>query len=640
MAHPIFRVFLGLIVGALGGMAALAAVYARHPAIEMEMDGGTAAVTGLYDVERAGQETFAWTRREAVLRLPGLDRRVPWSCTIRLRGARADVSTLPDVSLSVDGVIASTAKTANEYEDLQVTLPPRAAAGAVVALTSSNTVQPGPSDPRMLGVMIDRWTCEPAAGTIVRPPRDALEATALAGAAFGAALAIAGAGAAATAAGALAIAIGQAVPIGWQFGILRLYTSRVPPIAFWIAALLAASVLATEWIMGRRLHRAARFVAVFTAAAFYLKLLVLLHPSKPLVDALFHAHRLMWVLDGRYFFTQPMPSGVQFPYAIGLYVFAMPWTALTRDYVLLLRIIVSGAEATGYLLAYLLVSRAWGDRLAGAIAAVLFSVVPRLFEIVGNANMTNAFGQSVAFGAVAAAVVWRLAGPGWWWQFGALTALTAFALLCHVSTITLLGATLLALAALYWWRGRPELRVPAGFVLAALAIAAVLSVGIYYSHFGSAFRSAARVRASAASSVPAGARPEASVGLVPRARQAASLSVAAVGWPMIALALTGAAPWWRRGLRDRLSLAVAAWMGTFVVFVVGVVLTPVGQSFLRYAAEFITRVTLATFPAIVILAGLGSAWALRRGWVCRLPAAVLLVLAFYGGVRLWIGWIR
>jgi integral membrane sensor domain MASE1 len=81
-------------------------------------------------------------------------------------------------------------------------------------------------------------------------------------------------------------------------------------------------------------------------------------------------------------------------------------------------------------------------------------------------------------------------------------------------------------------------------------------------------------------------------------------------------------------------------MATFVVFVVGVVLTPVGQSFLRYAAEFITRVTLATFPAIVILAGLGSAWALRRGWPWRLPAAALLGAAFYTGVRLWIGWIR
>ncbi len=627
-------------VGALGGLAALAAVYAQHPDIVMEMDGATPAVTGLYDVERAGQETFAWTRREAVLSVPGLDRRVPWFCTIRLRGARADTSTLPEVVVSVDGVIAVARKTTNDYEDVGVTLPPRGSPGAVVTVTSSRTIQPGPSDTRMLGVMVDRWACEPTGGAIVRPPATALTAAAAAGAALGAALGIAGLGFLSIAAAALAVGAGQAIPIDWQFGILPSYTSRVPWIAVWIALVLAASVRAAEWRMGRRLHRAALFVATFTAAAFYLKLLVLLHPSKPLVDALFHAHRLEWVLGGRYFFTQPMPGGVHFPYAIGLYVFAMPFAELTRDHVLLLRIIVSAAEATGYVLTYLLVSRVWGDRLAGAIAAVLFSVVPRLFEIVGNANMTNAFGQSVAFAAVAAAVLWPLAGRGWWWQFGALAALTAFALLSHISTITLLGAILLALAALYWWRGGSNLRVPAGSILAALAVAAVFSVAIYYAHFGDAFRSAARVRASAPSAAAADLRPGTSMGLVPRSLEAARLGVAAVGWPMIVLAAAGAVPWWRRGVRDRLSLAVAAWMAAFVVFVAGVVLAPVGPSFVRYAAEFITRVTLATFPAIVILAGLGSAWALRRGWTLRVPAALLLAVTFYTGVRLWIAWIR
>jgi hypothetical protein len=39
-----------------------------------------------------------------------------------------------------------------------------------------------------------------------------------------------------------------------------------------------------------------------------------------------------------------MPSGVEFPYAIGLYVTAAPWASLTRDHVLLLRVVVARAH--------------------------------------------------------------------------------------------------------------------------------------------------------------------------------------------------------------------------------------------------------------------------------------------------------
>src|SRR4029453_15971721 len=66
-----------------------------------------------------------------------------------------------------------------------------------------------------------------------------------------------------------------------------------------------------------------------------------------IVDALFQGDRLEWVLSGRYYFTQTMPDGVRFPYAIALYVFSMPWTYFTRDYVTLLRIVVCAAGAPG-----------------------------------------------------------------------------------------------------------------------------------------------------------------------------------------------------------------------------------------------------------------------------------------------------
>src|SRR4029079_17228302 len=150
-----------------------------------------------------------------------------------------------------------------------------------------------------------------------------------------------------------------------------IYADRAIRLAFWTA--MPAALLTVVARQTRHpLHRAAQFVIVWSAAIIYLQLLALLHPSKQVIDAVFHAHRLEWVMDGRYFFTQPMPSGVQFPYAIGLYVFAAPWTAFTRDYVSLLRIVTVAAESIAGALLYWMVVRRWGDRLAGGIAVALF----------------------------------------------------------------------------------------------------------------------------------------------------------------------------------------------------------------------------------------------------------------------------
>jgi hypothetical protein len=636
----LWRGAIGVFFGALFGLAALALGYARHPAITLDMDrGASSVVSGLYDTERVDRETFAWTRRDATMSLPGLDRTAEWACTIRMRGGRADESTLPQVVIAVDGVIAASHPTTNEYQDVTVMLPARPrASGAKVTLTSSTTFTPGPSDNRTLGIVVDRWACAPASAGFVRPPPRVMLAAAAGGAALAAAFALIGAGLLVTIAGAALLALLQAVPLGWEFGMFTSYPERAAALALWLAALLVASVHGTEWAIGRRVSGAARLVAAFTAAVLYLKLLALLHPSKPLIDVVFHAHRLQWVLDGRFYFTQPMPSGVRFPYAIGLYVFSAPWTLLTNDFVLLLRIVVSAAEAIGALVVYLLISKVWNDRLAGVMAAVLFHLVPRTFEIVGNANMTNAFGQSLAFLTLAAAVLWPLQ-RGRVLQIVGLTLLTAFALLSHISTLTSLPTILLALAALYWWRGGAGAGRPALAILGAVVIAAVLSVVVYYAHFSEAYRSAARVRAAPAAAVTDSPGLSA-VDLPAKVADAGRLTRAAVGWPIFLLAAAGVVPFWRRGLRDRLSLATAALMITYVLFVTGVVLTPVERSFQRYAAEFISRVTLATYPAMVVLAGLGASWGWRVGWAGRVIAAALLLGAGWVGVEAWVEWLR
>lgn len=642
----IVQTLVGLAVGAAAGALAVLAHYAMTPAISLDIDRDvTRVVRGLHGPERVGEETYAWSSEHATLSLPDLDRRTGWSCTVRVKAGRPHESLFPDLVVSVDGLIADTHRVTNEYRDVEIAIPPDGGTrGATVTITATKTFVPGPQDKRTLGVMVDRWTCAPAAAGFVRPPMRTLKAAVAGGAAFGAAFALIGLGPAALVGGLAVLACAQAIPLTWGFGMFTAYPDRVAGLAFWIALVAVVAIRGTERIQGRPLTREARFVAIVTFAVLYLKLLALVHPSKLPIDVIFNAHRLQWVLDGRYYFTQPMPSGVQFPYAIGLYVFAAPWTLLTTDYVLLLRIVVSAAEATGAVLIYLLISRMWQDRLAGAIAASLFHLVPRAFEIVGNANMPNSFGQSLALATLAATVLWPLR-PRPWRHIAGLIVVTAWALLSHISTFTLLGAILVVLAVLYWWRGGPELRTAARTILATSIVSAVLAIGLYYAHFPDAYRSALRVRASASTPerTPESGRqvPLAmSTALSAKVREAGRLTVASVGLPMFLLGIAGLVPFLRRELRDRLSLAVTALMITFGMFALSVVLARVDQSFQRYAHEFISRVTLATYPAMVILAGLAAATALRASWIVRLGAIALLAAAGYVGYDAWINWLR
>ena len=126
------------------------------------------------------------------------------------------------------------------------------------------------------------------------------------------------------------------------------------------------------------MRNTARFAVTFSAGALFLQLLALLHPAKPIVDALFHAHRFEDVLAGRLYFTQLSTSATPFPYAIGLYLFAAPWAFLTANHVALLRVVVSTFEVLAGGLLYTVVVKTWGNRLAAAIAVALFILVPRL----------------------------------------------------------------------------------------------------------------------------------------------------------------------------------------------------------------------------------------------------------------------
>lgn len=618
------------------------------------MDAQTPSVlSGTYGPERAGDVSFMWTSGQAVVTLAGIDRQRPWRCVASVRGGRAPGVSQPTVVLAVDGVSGATATATNSYADIEVQAPSRPGSdGLVLTIASSSTFVPGPGDTRELGVQLDGVTCRPV-GAAGLPPRKALVAAAIAAAFFALTFTVLGAPLWLAAGGAIAIGIAEAVALTAGPALYTPYVDRIPFLAG--AAAIGAALIGglMAWWLDRPTSPAARFVLAYSASVLYILLLGLLHPSKPVSDALFHAHRLEWVQGGRYFFTQPMPGGVAFPYAIALYVVSLPFTALTSDHVTLLRIVVCTAHVGAGALLYTAIVRRWQDPLAGAIAVVLWALIPRWYLVVGYANLTNAFGQSIATMTMVSAVVLAL-GSRDVLQAGVLFVLASVALLSHVSTFPLLTVALVLLAVCYWWLGDATLQSPARVIAAVTVAAALFAVLAYYGRFAEVYKSLDRVAGrSVAAVATAPAAPEAVKGAasppprggptpaVPvRAATAIAEGVRAIGWPIVLLAVLGA---WRvvaGRWRDRLSLALLAWVATCAVFLLFAVVAPVEDQFYRYMIEFIGRVYLATWPAFVILAGLGVSWAWRARGVSRVAAALLVAWACGIGAQQWLGWFR
>jgi hypothetical protein len=660
MLRLVPRAIAAALVGAVAGAVCLVAAYGFRPDFELELDSDLPAhASGFYAAERSGRGTFAWTAGRASVTLAGLDRRSAWSCAVRFRGARPDPAMeQPDVQLMLDGVTVAVRRATNDFQDVEVTAPPRPLRpGLELALVSSSTFVPGGPDNRTLGVQVDRIGCRPAGAWTALPPRPALWRAALAGAAWGAALGLTGmtAGSALGAAG--LVAAGQAYPLAAGAAPYGAYPATLVGLAVWIALLMVATGKVVEAALRRRLRNTARFVLAFSAGALYLKLLLLFHPAKALVDALFHAHRLEWVLDGRLYFTQLSTSATPFPYAIGLYLFSAPWSFLTSDHVALLRIVVCGAEAVTGALLYLMIVRVWGDRLAGAVAVALFNLVPAWYIVVGHANLTHAFGQSVALATMAAVAIWTL-DRGQRAQWVGVVLLATLGLISHITTFLLLLATLVATAAFYRWIGGPALRAPARRVLLATVTALVLAVVLYWGHFGAVYQGQwQRLRVGGAvamstqppdltgeggTTVPAAAQAlgRSAIPLSGRITGALAQTTTNVGWPILALAVVGA---WRLrsgGVRDRLVCVLLAWGTVCLSFVALSVILPGGVKYQQDAWEFIGRVEHATYPAAVILAAYGAIWAWRAGTAWRAASITLMLGAVVTGTRAWAAWLR
>jgi hypothetical protein len=653
------------LIGAFVGALALSVVYGAGASIRFEMDRDLPpAVTGFFPPERDGKLTFAWTRSSAEIRLPRISRRVPWVCSASIRGWRPAGIPLPELRFTADGFDVLTWQVRSALEDVRFDIPSRPdRSGLVLRVDVSNTFRPGPADPRDLGIVFDYLVCAPAEGRVAHPPSPALAQAALGGALLGLGFGLAGLPLFYAAAIVSITALAQAWPLGTG---MAPYLAGRPPAWLLAAGVSVIFVLACAGLDARKrrpLARGARMAGALSVAACYLKLLVLLHPSMPPMDAVFQAHRLDWVLAGRFYFTSLTPDGYDFPYGISLYLVAAPFAWLTRDHVALLRVVVVAAEALAGLLLFAMVSHTWCDRRAALLALLLFHVTPIAQGVIGTANLTNAFGESAALMAVATVVLLPVTAPAWAWII-LPAAVASIAFIAHFSTLVVLAATLCFIAFAYRVLGGQALHRESSLILLGLGVAVIVAFVAFYGHFMPTYRSQAQRLAGevrtmtggvkAGGTPAAGAQPMAPGGAAPQAVDAepapgASRALAKRGRPSLevrfttmlrrarqaygpilpVMALLGFVSLAGRRVRDRMSLAIAGWLLTLVTFSALAVLTPLEM-----------RYHLAVAPAMVILAGLEvSDWWRLGGWR-RLMIGVAVAAVVLLGARGWFDWLR
>jgi len=613
------------LLGALAAIVWLALFYGLRPILTVDLGGSPPRlVSGIDPGERdpVTGATFAWSGEQVTLRLAGLDRRVPWQARLRVRGARPVPVDNPSLTFSADGLTLETIATATDFQDVTVTVPVQPdRRGLTLGIRASATLVPGPSDPRALGVVLERVQLAPTG--IVVPPRAAFAGAAAAAAAIGAAVAFLGVTAGSAIGAAVLLAGGIARTVAAGFGP---YTDFPLVAARSGAAVGAVLVFGALFVRLRRaapFRNTARFAVIVSAAALLLELLVLLHPDMPVGDALFHAHRFQQVLDGGLYFTSVAPGNYLFPYPPGLYVAGAALARLTphgTGEMALLRVIAAAAGAAAGTLLYPVVVRWRGDRLAGACAVALYQLSPLNFGALAVGNLTNAFAQALSVVALAmmAAMPLRIGRAGMMLLF---TAVLTAAFLSHTSSFAILSVGCAVIAILFRARGSAMLRAHAAAIALALVVALTLAIGLYYAHFGETYRTQlSRLGAETAAAAPdAGGR-----GILTRLSSVPRYLWSYFGVPVLVLAAGGIAAWRRRPAADRLPLAVAGWSLACGAFLVLGVLTPVDM-----------RYYLAAVPAVAVAAAVGASagWA-ARGYL-RLTSVALLAWAVLQEVSGW-----
>jgi hypothetical protein len=112
------------------------------------------ATDGFYAEERAGGQTWSWTKPHAVLAIPTLERGVPWTFTTHLLRMRPANAPSPTVRITIDGRLVAESRLDAAAADMKASVAARSGRGATIAIDVSPSFVPGVADTRELGVAV------------------------------------------------------------------------------------------------------------------------------------------------------------------------------------------------------------------------------------------------------------------------------------------------------------------------------------------------------------------------------------------------------------------------------------------------------------------------------------------------------
>jgi hypothetical protein len=601
---------------------------ARHGLARSPLEGGGRTgrthgwidFSGFYPAELDAERPFNWMSGAGRLRLMRLDRAEPLTLSLWVQPA---VTNRPvDLTVTVDSASLPPRRLTAGSQQIDVTLPSSDSTRALIGLAVSDTLVPGGSDTRSLGLRVDGIALSAATGSLGIPSRSLLEA-ALTGLALGTIVALM--------LGPRPLAFGLGAGSAAWFGFLLVYDGaflgpypdRAQVIGIGCAIAAALLTLATPRPQQRWGFRAAACIALVLTAC---KLALFFHPMVMVGDSIFHVHRAQVVERGEYFFTSITPRPFfEFPYPPGLYVVARPlWQTFRSEmeHVWLLRSIVLVADALLALGLYGLVVANWNNRLAAFLATVVTLLLPVGLYTICTANLTNAFGQSM-FGLGVAALLCAHIRPSLrWWLVAAGTALVFAGFLSHFSTFAVGIPLLSACAAAVFLGGRGTPRRVAGALVLALVIASSTSIAVYYAHFMPVYkRTAERVLARE------GEAQQRSMVAPPalKAERVATTVWTEFGVAVLIAGVVTGVLLVRGRVRDPLTLALAGWAAVVVGFWLLGIVTAVEM-----------RASLAAQPLAAVLAAYAIARGATAGGVSRIAAAAAVASILLHAVSDWI----
>ncbi len=575
---------------------------------------------GFYPLERNRTHTYVWLGPDAGFSVPALDRSTDWQVTLDVKTWRPRGVPPPRVLIDIDGATVSD-QIVRSSMPLAVTAQKRSGTrGVTVGIFTTPPWVPA-RDPRKLGVAVASITLEPIGG-LPRAPWKAAANGIAAIAILATAVAAMGTPPLWVAAFAVFVAWGQAALLARGVGPYLEYPSHV----LVLAAALGSGLVGVKWGIEKwrrqQLSPAAVGAIAISAAACYLKLLILLHPNMPIGDGVFHAHRFEYVLAGRFFFTSLTPHNYEFPYPILLYVVSAPFAWLTSDAferLTLLRLVSTIADAGAATLLYWMIVRATSDRLAGIASVVWYHAMPMTAWMMTEGALTNAFAQTLFVMSLAIVVAMPVEGTKRS-TVALLAMVVAAALLTHPSTCAILVGVLGVTSALYAWHGG-NLQTSAAGVMVAAAAAMAIAGALYYAWFPSVYLS--ELGRAASVSVSGASEPAASV----RANLSNAVRLGEIyfGWPAAAVAAIGAWRLFRNRITPRLTLLLSGWTGICLVFLVIGIVTPIQM-----------RYHFAAFPALALTAAFACSWAWRSGVAGRLAIAALVIAGVWDGIAQWL----